>query len=46
MPLVRKKSPEEVIVRISPSRNTIIVQERSPGGVLSYDKLPEVIKNW
>ena len=24
MPLVRKESPEEVIVRISPSRNTVV----------------------
>ena len=42
MPLVRKESPEEVIVRISPSRNTIIVQERSPGGVLSYREIDPV----
>ena len=42
MPLVRKESPEEVIVRISPSRNTIIVQERSPGGVLSYREIDPI----
>ena len=42
MPLVRKESPEEVIVRISPSRNTIIVQERSSGGVLSYREIDPV----
>ena len=42
MPLVRKESPEEVIVRISPSRNTIIVQDRSSGGVLSYREIDPV----
>ena len=42
----RQDMPEDMIVRISPGRNTITVQECIANGVVRYDKLPEVIRNW
>ena len=38
----RTEAPEDVILRISPSRNTIIVQEQSASGVVSYREIDPI----
>lgn len=38
----RKDMPEDMIVRISPGRNTITVQECSVNGVVSYREIDPI----
>lgn len=38
----RTEAPEDVILRISPSRNTLVVQERSANGVVSYREIDPI----
>ena len=38
----RKDMPEDMIVRISPGRNTITVQECSANGVVSYREIDPI----
>lgn len=38
----RTEAPEDVILRISPSRSTIVVQERSASGMVSYREIDPI----
>ena len=42
-PAENKDYSRDVILRLSPTRNTIIVEEQKPGGIAAFDRLRQML---